>query len=43
MGVEAREQVVTRKGLEDAAVTLPQHPLKKFADAFSRPSAFGNG
>ncbi|CAJ1440046.1 unnamed protein product [Effrenium voratum] len=36
MGVEAREQVVTRKGLEDAAVTLPQHPLKKFADAFSR-------
>ena len=36
MGVEAREQVVTPKGLEDAAVTLPQHPLKKFADAFTR-------
>ena len=36
MGVEAREQVVTKKGLEDAAVTLPQHPLKKFADAFTR-------
>ena len=36
MGVEAREQVVTRNGLEDAAVTLPQHPLKKFADAFTR-------
>ncbi|CAK9107243.1 Uncharacterized protein SCF082_LOCUS49926 [Durusdinium trenchii] len=36
MGVEAREQVVTHKGLEDAAVTLPQHPLKKFADAFTR-------
>ena len=36
MGVEAREQVVTKTGLEDAAVTLPQHPLKKFADAFTR-------
>eukprot|EP00438_Fugacium_kawagutii_P011226 Skav228656 [mRNA] locus=scaffold2369:149724:171604:+ [translate_table: standard] len=36
MGVEAREQVVTPRGLEDAAVTLPQHPLKKFADAFTR-------
>ena len=35
-GVEAREQVVTKSGLEDAAVTLPQHPLKKFADAFTR-------
>ena len=36
MGVEAREQVVTKKGLEDAAVTSPAHPLKKFADAFTR-------
>jgi len=36
MGVEAREQVVTKKGLEDAPVTLPHHPLKKFADAFTR-------
>ncbi|CAJ1399897.1 unnamed protein product [Effrenium voratum] len=36
MGVEAREQMVTKKGLEDAAVTSPNHPLKKFADAFTR-------
>ena len=36
LGVEAREQVMTSKGLEDAAVTSPQHPLKKFADAFTR-------
>ncbi|CAJ1395203.1 unnamed protein product [Effrenium voratum] len=36
MGVEAREQMVTKKGLEDAAVTALNHPLKKFADAFSR-------
>ena len=36
MGVEAREQVVTKKGLEDAAVTASTHPLKKFADAFTR-------
>ena len=36
MGVEAREQVVTSKGLEDAPVTSAAHPLKKFADAFTR-------
>ncbi|CAK9106865.1 NADPH-dependent diflavin oxidoreductase 1 [Durusdinium trenchii] len=36
MGVEAREQVLTKGGLEDAAVTAATHPLKKFADAFSR-------
>eukprot|EP00438_Fugacium_kawagutii_P001739 Skav219920 [mRNA] locus=scaffold2006:155773:161707:- [translate_table: standard] len=36
MGVEAREQVLTKNGLEDAPVTLPQHPLKKFAEAFTR-------
>jgi len=36
MGVEAREQVVTKKGMEDAPVTLPNHPLKKFADAFTK-------
>lgn len=36
MGVEAREQVVTKKGLEDAPVTASNHPLKKFADSFSR-------
>ena len=36
MGVEAREQVITSKGLEDAPVTSATHPLKKFADAFTR-------
>jgi len=36
MGVEAREQVLTKNGLEDAPVTLPHHPLKKFAEAFTR-------
>ncbi|CAE7326460.1 unnamed protein product [Symbiodinium necroappetens] len=36
MGVEAREQIVTAKGLEDAPVTVPTHPLKKFAEAFTR-------
>ena len=34
--MEAREQVITSKGLEDAAVTSAGHPLKKFADAFTR-------
>jgi len=34
--VEAREQMVTKKGMEDAPVTLPNHPLKKFADAFTK-------
>ena len=33
---EAREQVLTKNGLEDAPVTLPHHPLKKFAEAFTR-------
>eukprot|EP00930_Biecheleria_cincta_P060794 TRINITY_DN4638_c0_g6_i1.p1 TRINITY_DN4638_c0_g6~~TRINITY_DN4638_c0_g6_i1.p1 ORF type:complete len:952 (-),score=197.30 TRINITY_DN4638_c0_g6_i1:126-2927(-) len=36
MGVEAREQKVTSSGLEDKAVTSPHHPLKKFADSFTR-------
>eukprot|EP00434_Breviolum_minutum_P009356 symbB.v1.2.008245.t1/scaffold515.1/size193321/7 len=36
MGVEAREQILTNKGLEDAPVTAATHPLKKFADAFTR-------
>ena len=30
---QAREQVLTKNGLEDAPVTLPHHPLKKFAEA----------
>eukprot|EP00930_Biecheleria_cincta_P060793 TRINITY_DN4638_c0_g5_i1.p1 TRINITY_DN4638_c0_g5~~TRINITY_DN4638_c0_g5_i1.p1 ORF type:complete len:990 (-),score=227.90 TRINITY_DN4638_c0_g5_i1:39-2951(-) len=36
MGVEAREQVVGKDGLEDKAVTRPNHPCKKFAEAFTR-------
>ena len=35
-GVEAREQMLTNTGLEDAPVTAATHPLKKFADAFTR-------
>lgn len=29
MGVEAREQILTNKGLEDAPVTAATHPLKR--------------
>eukprot|EP00930_Biecheleria_cincta_P071201 TRINITY_DN58720_c0_g1_i1.p1 TRINITY_DN58720_c0_g1~~TRINITY_DN58720_c0_g1_i1.p1 ORF type:complete len:1107 (+),score=253.54 TRINITY_DN58720_c0_g1_i1:32-3352(+) len=36
MGVEAREQEVNGAQLEDKPVTNPNHPLKKFADAFTR-------
>lgn len=36
MGVEAREQVVAKAGLEDKAVTRPNHPCKKFAESFTR-------
>eukprot|EP00440_Ansanella_granifera_P051448 gb/GFBE01055774.1/.p1 GENE.gb/GFBE01055774.1/~~gb/GFBE01055774.1/.p1 ORF type:complete len:1053 (+),score=292.89 gb/GFBE01055774.1/:1-3159(+) len=36
MGVEAREQVLTKDGLKDAPVTGANHPLKKFAEAFTR-------
>jgi len=36
MGVEAREQTVTSKGLEDKPITSKNHPLTRFADAFSR-------
>jgi len=36
MGVEAREQVLTKDGLEDMPVTSPGHPLMKFADAFTK-------
>merc|ERR1719188_1346350 len=35
MGVEAREQFVTAEGLEDAALTRPDHPLVKYAEAFT--------
>eukprot|EP00930_Biecheleria_cincta_P018205 TRINITY_DN14262_c0_g1_i1.p1 TRINITY_DN14262_c0_g1~~TRINITY_DN14262_c0_g1_i1.p1 ORF type:complete len:1026 (+),score=214.71 TRINITY_DN14262_c0_g1_i1:23-3100(+) len=36
MGVEAREQKVTNSRLEDKPVTCPNHPLKRFADNFTR-------
>lgn len=36
MGVEAREQTVGNARLEDKPVTNPNHPLKKFADSFTR-------
>lgn len=35
MGVEAREQVLGENGMEDAPVTSPDSPLKKFADTFT--------
>merc|ERR1719341_2563426 len=36
MGVEAREQVYGPKGLEDAPVTKPDHPLVRYAQSFTR-------
>eukprot|EP00930_Biecheleria_cincta_P040215 TRINITY_DN2756_c0_g4_i1.p1 TRINITY_DN2756_c0_g4~~TRINITY_DN2756_c0_g4_i1.p1 ORF type:complete len:1073 (+),score=231.60 TRINITY_DN2756_c0_g4_i1:41-3220(+) len=36
MGVEAREQQLTSAGLEDKPVTAAGHPLKKYADSFTR-------
>jgi len=35
MGVEAREQVVGPNGMEDVRVTRPDHPLVKYAEAFT--------
>merc|ERR1712012_1335459 len=35
MGIEAREQVETTNGLEDAQVTRPDHPLVKYAEMFT--------
>jgi len=35
MGVEAREQILTSSGLEDAALTRPDHPLVRYAEAFT--------
>ena len=34
MGVEAREQILTKTGLEDAAVTAATHPLKNLKVSF---------
>mmetsp|Transcript_51293 Transcript_51293/g.164231 ORF Transcript_51293/g.164231 Transcript_51293/m.164231 type:complete len:617 (-) Transcript_51293:466-2316(-) len=36
MGVEAREQVVGVGGLEDAKLTRADHPLVRYAEAFTR-------
>uniref|UniRef100_A0A7S1LMS8 Uncharacterized protein n=1 Tax=Alexandrium catenella TaxID=2925 RepID=A0A7S1LMS8_ALECA len=35
MGVEAREQLVGPNGMEDVRVTRPDHPLVKYAEAFT--------
>jgi len=35
MGVEAREQVLGEHGLEDVKTTRPNHPLVRYADAFT--------
>lgn len=35
MGVEAREQFMGQSGLEDAHITRPDHPLVKYAEAFT--------
>lgn len=36
MGVEAREQILVKGQLEDAPITSPNSPLKRFAEAFTR-------
>merc|ERR1719499_1310133 len=36
MGVEAREQIMGENGLEDVKHTKPEHPLVKYAEAFTR-------
>lgn len=35
MGVEAREQVLGPHGMQDAAVTRPDHPLVRYAEEFT--------
>jgi len=35
MGVEAREQVSGKGGIEDAPITRPDHPLVQYANAFT--------
>merc|ERR1719264_1950627 len=35
MGVEAREQIKSENGLEDSVITRPDHPLVKYAEAFT--------
>jgi hypothetical protein len=36
MGVEAREQVIGGKGLQDKLITRPDHPMVKYAEAFTK-------
>lgn len=36
MGVEAREQLYTASGLEDATITRPDHPMVKYANEFTK-------
>merc|ERR1711933_653573 len=36
MGVEAREQIHSSRGLEDAPLTRKSHPMVKYAEAFSK-------
>jgi hypothetical protein len=36
MGVEAREQICSSRGLEDAPLTRKSHPMVKYAEAFSK-------
>jgi len=36
MGVEAREQVIGSKGLEDKQITRPDHPMVRYAEAFTK-------
>jgi len=35
MGVEAREQISSADGVEDAKITRPDHPLVKYAESFT--------
>merc|ERR1719456_2060812 len=36
MGVEAREQVIKGNSLEDKQLTRPDHPMVKYAEAFTK-------
>jgi hypothetical protein len=36
MGVEAREQLYTQSGLDDAPITREDHPMVKYAESFSK-------
>merc|ERR1719199_2366426 len=36
MGIEARDQIFRKDGMHDAPITKPDHPLVKYAEAFTR-------